>query len=807
MRIAAIKKLFVFIAGAFVSAVPLLIARYYLDQRQIGFDHFLKLFLFSLGILAFAILFDGFILKPGLQIGLLATIILSFTFIPIFQTSNLINALVFCVWLALTLTDFQYYDERRRNFIKKVFRWSNALFAGCIVPTMYTGILIRFSEEEFYLFAQAGLLCVYWMTLKILLSAQKPRLSSTSLSHTQYLAAKIKTGTLLALNITLSLVGIHSYQNSFYSKTAPSYAPITEDRPFLCGTAQRSDQTYPAEQIYARFVRLVSSKPTKDIRDLGFLSLTTQDPSWARSFRLALLDEASHKLYTKPANSVKYGQYLASHRVYYYATIKERYSDLFDKNEEEIIQNWFADINRRALTVEWVDVAYALAFGFFPKGTYENQESGAGLIALLEHFGLSAPELHEKNLEYLTNIRGWEWRFRNSDDAIVYQGEWLDNAYYQSLYAPVSEKGLENLQKSFKWLLLQANPSGGPLVYNHIGGETFAAISLLGAHLTREPEFLWIAARSLDFLEKNNLYPTPHPGNEYPSQGVGTSPIEGSCLIFGDSGLPTEKGPLAPDKVVFRSGWDEGDLYMLLNLRFSGWHGYKASNSIIVVNNGSDLLVEDLSAHPIKWLPTGRSLFRDKRIPRENLNGMVLEKTGLPMVLYQITGLGSPWAQDVPQYASVVRFETNDLYDLSTTVIENWHGWTHWRTIYFYRRGFAVIIDHVEGNSPIKKAFSFHLFNVIEDNALRYRTQGDFASQIIFVPLTENLDILSTVRQSDDLTSVLFEADKNTPKLSLITVILGYEARHASITIQKESLSIQLKGERIEIPFETFKAR
>ena len=72
----------------------------------------------------------------------------------------------------------------------------------------------------------------------------------------------------------------------------------------------------------------------------------------------------------------------------------------------------------------------------WPKGPYENQENGAGLLAMLEAEGLADPALSAANRAYLArNWRGWTARFRVTDDALVYQPEWIDNAYFQSLFS------------------------------------------------------------------------------------------------------------------------------------------------------------------------------------------------------------------------------------------------------------------------------------------------------------------------------------------------------------------------------------
>ena len=155
-----------------------------------------------------------------------------------------------------------------------------------------------------------------------------------------------------------------------------------------------------------------------------------------------------------------------------------------------------------------------------------------------------------------------------------------------------------------------------------------------GARLLHDEKLLWIAGNSLRHLQFQGESIAAQPGAEYPVTGIGTSPRVGSCLLFGDSGLPNQPGPLAPDKVVFRDGWSQDSKYLLLNLRFSGWHLYKASNTVTLLYQQGPVVMEDNFRRTSGWLPEGRSLFRDKRIPRENLNGLVIKRVGLDYVAY-----------------------------------------------------------------------------------------------------------------------------------------------------------------------------
>lgn len=73
------------------------------------------------------------------------------------------------------------------------------------------------------------------------------------------------------------------------------------------------------------------------------------------------------------------------------------------------------------------------------------------------------------------------------------------------------------------------------------------------------------------------------PAVEEPASLGGRSSTKGSCLLYSDLGLPNQKGPLAPDKIVFRDGWSPDVAYLLVNLRFTGWHRYKATGTVTLV--------------------------------------------------------------------------------------------------------------------------------------------------------------------------------------------------------------------------------
>ena len=653
----------------------------------------------------------------------------------------------------------------------------------------------HFADEEFFVVLQALVLAVFWLALRGVWNwlSSRPLLLSFPQREDAQIGLPFSSRWLAPVGIsivtTFLIFAIYKYQHSFYTTQIPSYPGISAETPFLCGQAAPDPQTYSGQDTFRRLLELVETNPHKTTPEYGMLALGNGEARWIQAFHDSLLNEARQGLFTGAADSVKSVQHDASLRVYYYSRMQDTFPDLFTPTEDKTIRQWFAAINRRALTAEWVDWMYALAFSQWPAGPYENQESGAGLLALLETTGFSDPLLSPRNQFYLNaNPRGWMARFRVTDDAAVYQPEWIDNAYFQSQYT--GDVLSENVQNSFEWLLLQSLPDGTPLKYNHAGAATLDGIVYLGAKLTGDSRYLWAAGRTMDYLESQKRYIGAQPGLEADIDLIGYSPTQGSCLIYGDSGLPNQEGPLAPDKIVFRDGWTKDSTYLMLNLRFTGWHRYKASNAIVQVYQDGPLVVEELSGDTFSWLPTGRSLFRDKRIPRENLNGLVVARSGLSAVLSTLTGIGGAWAQDPPYYASVENFTTGPEMDTSTTVIESWHGWTQRRTIYFYHGGLIVVVDDAQGPASSPAALVWHFPNGTEENDGRiYLRLGENPAEMVLVPLVGNIQPIAD--------GVQFEASG---RITLVTVLLTQKWVGAEVNLTANSLKIIQENQKITLP-------
>jgi hypothetical protein len=658
-------------------------------------------------------------------------------------------------------------------------RWAWRAFLAAIagsLPTAVCQIESHFADEEFFVMLQVATMSVFWLLLLVASSRLSP--GPPGGEGGRAWAGRRVVAILCSLLVLVgSFVTVRAYQRSFYLAAAPSYPGISEQRPMLCGEVAPSPQTYDGEEVFWRLLARVEENPQKEAPEYGMLALATGDQKWAAAFRRSLLNEATQGRFTDPAHSVKWTQHEAAFRAYYYPRVRDRFPGLFAESEVEQVQEWFAAINKRALTTEWVDLMYAVAFTKWPEGPYENQENGAGLLALLEVAGLADPELSARNEGYLArNPRGWIARFRVTDDAVFYQPEWIYNAYFQSLY---SGGGLAtNKRLSFEWLLAQSLPDGSPLQYNLSESTSLAGIAYVGAYWLNDPHLLWLAGRAVQGLEQAGRPMSAQPGLEEPVQLRGVSPSAGSCLIYGDSGLPNQEGPLAPDKIVFRDGWSSDSAYLLLNLRFSGWHRYKATNTITLVYQDGPLATDVVRGESAAWLPEGRSVFRDKRIPRENLNGLVVERTGMSAVLQALTGVSGKWAQDPPYYAEVVSFQTGQEKDWAHTRTTDWRGWEHNRWIYFYHEGGPiVIVDTAQGAAGSEAALVWHFVEGAAMETHRFLLRGgDEPREVALIPVEDKGQVEVTERgeEGDGGLDVVYGRPVD-GELRLVTVFLQEE--------------------------------
>jgi hypothetical protein len=474
-------------------------------------------------------------------------------------------------------------------------------------------------------------------------------------------------------------------------------------------TAPTVFSTYDRSEI----IEFVKSKKYLDLSELTALYILTLDKQYALKIKKILLKEAREKRFTNPAHSVKSQQFNAAKRAVSYLEI-EKIKGFINREEKEEIVDWFKDITNRAFSVEWVDYLYAIAFKRKPVGPYENQEIGVGALAVFAKIiEEKYPEIAKKCREYIDeHAVVWGGNFRNTDDSVGYQSWWIYNAFLVAKYRPMSEwSSNRNAREAFEWLLKQWPPNGMTLGYNDSNPSNIADTMALGASLFHDGRYKWLAVKMLKQLntKEDVLFPFYFGLVSWDDSLEPVRPSAGSSYLIGPGGLPHDPGPSMPDKIVFREGWAEDSLYALLNLRYSGWHKYKATNSFVNIIYGKPFIVEDFISKNNKWLPAGRSLYRDKKTDRIRLNGFQVGLEGYELLIYELLKIGTQWAQDPPRYAEVEYFQKTPGVEFSKTNISKWRGWSNERVSILVKNGYFVVFDKAEGKKRGRVAISWHL--------------------------------------------------------------------------------------------------
>jgi hypothetical protein len=648
--------------------------------------------------------------------------------------------------------------------------------AAGAAPMIAVEIESGFAHEELFVAAEAVLLAAAWLALV-------PAAAALARTATTGKGVRLSSGALGAAAGAVSaaalVLALARYQRSFFDPAPPGFRGISAASPFLCGRAPADTRRDDGNAVFDRLLASIDANPDKGPPEQALLALATRDPARASLFRRELLSEVDRGDLSRRGRT-KFWQYAAALRAHYYPRVRSSFPALFSPAEQARIGRWFAEINRRALRVGWDDLVYAAAYGKRPEGPYENQENGAGLLAALESGGLSDPRLSAENRRYLDRVpRGWTARWRNSDDALSYQSEWITNAWLQARRTGASPP--DAVRRSFEWLLLQAPPDGFEPDYDPSGAPALPS-AYLGAVLLDDPRFVWLAARNLGSAAAAGRRIWAQPGIEGPVRRDGVSPSAGNCLLFGPSGTPTAPGPLAPDKIVFRSGWRAGDTYLLANLRFEGWHRYKATNTVTLLRAAGETLVTERGGDPYAYLPLERRLFRDKRIPREALNGLLVEPTGFAAAIERLTGFGGPWAQDPPRTARVDAFDRSGE---SRSTISSWRGWTHGRTIAFASDAPLVIADDAAGPPGRAAALAWH----VEGAPLgpgRFRLGAKGRAELVLVPLDGGGTIASTRRPGSASLDVLYRP-RSGGHLRMASVFLTGDWADARVSLAREA--------------------
>lgn len=460
-------------------------------------------------------------------------------------------------------------------------------------------------------------------------------------------------------------------------------------------------------------IELIKKKQPPGISELTALYLLTKKQGYAVEIRELLLEEMREKKFTNPAHSIKALQLFAAMRAVSYLEL-EHLEGIFLPYEKEQLIDWFKDIVDRMFTIEWVDYLYAFAFKKKPAGPYENQEIGVGALAVLASvIEKKYPSVAQKCHEYIDHHAVvWGNNFRNTDDSVGYQSWWIYSAFLVAKYRPRPDWLTNvNAQKSFEWLLRQWPPNGTSLSYNDYYLANLADTMALGASLFHDGRYKWLAIKMLQQIdpEKGIHSPFYFGLTAWDDSLQPKIPSMGSVLLSGPGHLPHNPGPDRPDKIIFRDGWQNDDLYALLNLRYAGWHRYKATNAFVSIMYGRPFVVEDLIYKRHRWLPAGRAIYRDKKIDRNRLNGIQIGLKGYEQLVYDLVKVDSPWAQDPPQYAEIKYFHQIGTTEISKTSLSNWKNWDSQRLSIFVKKGYFLVVDHAKGLGPGKVAITWHL--------------------------------------------------------------------------------------------------
>jgi len=631
-------------------------------------------------------------------------------------------ALSFSLWIYMGFSMSSIFTKKSiKNFLSILGGCIGGIISGIFVSLVYL-LRINFSIDEGYFLLVTFLLsligAVIGATISIAANIYQIISKDSDIFVESIVSNKTKVIPILLVFILLFFVTAYNYWDAMGLNESKALDTSNEE-PFTCySLADKGSMSNISSYTKKDLISFLKSKPNKTIDIFAVLYLLTEDEKWANKFKELLLDDARNSKFIGVSGSVKAWQYETMIRAYYYLLLTEKYPDLFSNSEKDLILDWFKDINEQTFKAGWVDYIYGFLFKKMPEGPYVNQEIGIGLLSVLsEVLKEKYPDLAKKDIEYINNHGvGWRENFRNPDDGVVYhQHIWIKNAFLMAKYGGQNEYLISNNSRnSFEWILLQWPPNGMSPAYNVLGDNTPFDIMILGANLFNDGRYLWLAERMLNNEIKNiNRTIDYLVGLSYWNDNlVPVEPTVGSCYIEGTTGIAKRPGPLKPDKIVFRNGWDNNSLYALLNLRFSGWHSYKATNCFVNIMYGEPFIVEKLEVKHHSWLPKGKADHRDKKILREKLNGFQIEKTGLEKIIYEITGFGSPWAQDPPRFAEVVVFNSTPLADYAITKISDWHGWEHQRASVLVKdkdNPFLIVFDYAEGNEPKKVGITWHL--------------------------------------------------------------------------------------------------
>lgn len=422
------------------------------------------------------------------------------------------------------------------------------------------------------------------------------------------------------------------------------------------------------------------------------------------------------------------------------------FATVFTATETKIVEDWI--YKRAKLMYEHKDDGVYETFR-----PYDNQEIVIGVLSILARvLQEKDPELSKGFHEIIDQrLVGWDLKLENPDDTLFYTPILIANLYFYALYRPNPNMlGYENLKKTFESFLQKTAPDGQVPLYNWMFAHSYADVMALGAKLYNDGRFQWMANKilheriesrprryeysvskvdenrleALDAAEKAVIETEIEKKDNYDHvwEGLASNlfhmwlfwddnitpvqPTTGSVLLeksAGDNSWPLESGPIIPEKIVFRDGWNDDDLQVILNLwggqnhsiSDKNYHRYPATNEILIMNYEEPFVVQATNI-----------MSRDVNVKREELNAFNIKRN-------------NEWINEHEKTynAQINFFETLDLADLSKTKLHEYFGWENERTCLLVKNDYFVVFDYCHGAQKDDIGVLWHLKGEVVEQA------------------------------------------------------------------------------------------
>lgn len=430
--------------------------------------------------------------------------------------------------------------------------------------------------------------------------------------------------------------------------------------------------------------------------------------------------------------------------VWLYIRESSYFERIFTSGNIEVVEDWI--YKRAQLMYEDRDKEVYKTFR-----PYDNQEIGIGAVAVLARvLEEKDPEL-SKNLLELADQRlvGWESKLGNPDDTLFYTPILIKNLYFYAIYrSDLDMLGYKNLRKTFESFLQKTSANGLVTLYNWMFAYSYPDMMALGAKLYNDGRFKWMAnkilqerieerpgryaysvskidenkLKELDATERAVIEKEIEKKDKYDHvwEGLASNifhlwlfwednitpvrPNTNSVLLeksAGDNSWPLEAGPIIPEKIVFRDGWNDDDLHVILNLwggknhsiSDKNYHRYPATNEIITLNYKEPFLVQATNI-----------MSRDVNVKREELNAFNIKRNDQWLNEHEKTYNGK-----------INFFEKLDIADLSKTKLSEYFGWENERTCILVKNNYFIVFDYCYGAQKDDIGVLWHLKGDITD--------------------------------------------------------------------------------------------